>query len=322
MSLLAERKLEKPNLGRKWKKVLVEGIDRIKITEFKNEKDYLLSSTEVVKDKVSLKADMLSELILETRRILLIRVGLGQGVRRSQGLECHPNVSVGEISGHFVNLPSDYSNLGQVPMTTSADMRTGVYYTTHANKRAFPFFALDHNPIKNDKFKPEEYWKIKADVEIEDNIHINANLISVDDQKVEKFTFKNEDSTKKIVEDIKTKKFKISDISKKPATRNPDAPFSTSTLQQTASSIFGFGASRTMQIAQKLFQGIDIEGETVGLITYMRTDSTEISKEAIESYRSYLKTNFDNNYLPKEVRTYKSKKAKNVVGQVNISRNG
>ncbi len=165
--------------------------------------------------------------------------------------------------------------------------------------------------LEIESFKPEEYWKIKADVEIESGVHINANLISVDDQKIEKFTFKNEDATKKIVEDIKTKKFKISDISKKPATRNPDAPFSTSTLQQTASSIFGFGASRTMQIAQKLFQGIDIEGETVGLITYMRTDSTEISKEAIESYRSYLKTNFDNNYLPKEVRTYKSKKAKN-----------
>ena len=119
---------------------------------------------EAIKDKVSLKADQLSELILETRRILMIRVGLGQGVRRSQGLECHPNVSVGEISGHFVSLPSDYSNLGQVPMTTSADMRTGVYYTTHANKRAFPFFALDHNPIKNDKFKPEEYVAIPFEI--------------------------------------------------------------------------------------------------------------------------------------------------------------
>jgi len=165
--------------------------------------------------------------------------------------------------------------------------------------------------LEIESFKPEEYWKIKADIEIEDGTHINANLISIDDQKIEKFTFKNEDVTKEIIEDIKSKNFKISDISKKPVTRNPDAPFSTSTLQQTASSIFGFGASRTMQIAQKLFQGIDIDGETVGLITYMRTDSTEISKEAIESYRLYLKNNFDDNYLPKEIRTYKSKKAKN-----------
>ena len=66
-----------------------------------------------------------------------------------------------------------------------------------------------------------------------------------------------------------------------------------------------------MQIAQKLFQGIEINGETVGLITYMRTDSTDISKEAIETYRNYLKKNFENGYCPNEVRTYKSKKAKN-----------
>ena len=165
--------------------------------------------------------------------------------------------------------------------------------------------------LEIESFKPDEYWKIKADVEIADGTHINANLISFNDKKIEKFTFKNEDSTKIVVEAIKNKKFIISDIAKNPATRNPDAPFSTSTLQQTSSSIFGFGASRTMQIAQKLFQGIEIDGETVGLITYMRTDSTEISKEAIESYRTYLNNNFDSNYLPQEIRTYKSKKAKN-----------
>ncbi|MAR77440.1 MAG: hypothetical protein CMD43_00675 [Gammaproteobacteria bacterium] len=119
---------------------------------------------EEIKDKVSTKADKLSELIIETRRILLIRAGLGEGVRRTQGLECHPNVAVGEISGHYVNLPGDYSNLNQVPVTTAADMRTGVYYTTHANKRAFPFFALDHNPVKNDSFKPEEYVAIPFEI--------------------------------------------------------------------------------------------------------------------------------------------------------------
>ncbi len=122
------------------------------------------TDAEMIKDKVSLKADKLSELIVETRRELLIRAGLGEGVRRTQGLECHPNVAVGEISGHFVNLPGDYSNLNQVPMTTAADMRTGVYYTTHANKRAFPFFALDHNPVKNDKFIPEDYVAIPFEI--------------------------------------------------------------------------------------------------------------------------------------------------------------
>ena len=122
------------------------------------------TNAEMIKDKVSVKADKLSDLIVETRRILLIRAGLGDGVRRTKGLECHPNVAVGEISGHFVDLPGDYSNLNQVPMTTAADMRTGVYYTTHANKRAFPFFALDHNPIKNDKFIPEDYVAIPFEI--------------------------------------------------------------------------------------------------------------------------------------------------------------
>ncbi len=96
-------------------------------------------SSEAIKDKVSSKADRLSELILETRRILLVKVGFGSGIRRSQGLECHPNVAVGEISGDSVKLPDDYSVLKKVPVTSTADMRTGVYYTTHANKRAFPF---------------------------------------------------------------------------------------------------------------------------------------------------------------------------------------
>ena len=83
---------------------------------------------------------------------------------------------------------------------------------------------------------------------------------------------------------INKSKFKVTDVSTKTFRRNPLAPFTTSTLQQTASGKFGFGASRTMQIAQRLYQGVDIEGETTGLITYMRTDGTNISKEeAIEA---------------------------------------
>ena len=88
----------------------------------------------------------------------------------------------------------------------------------------------------------------------------------------------------------------ISDISSKVYTRNPLGPFTTSTLQQTASSRLGFGASRTMQIAQRLYQGIDIEGDTVGLITYMRTDGTNISNEAVIDFRNFIKKNYGDNY--------------------------
>ena len=90
-------------------------------------------SVESIKDKITTKAHKLSDLILETRRILLIRVGFNEGVRRTQGLECHPNVTCGEISGKHIDFPITYSKLSHVPITTTADMRTGILYTTHAN---------------------------------------------------------------------------------------------------------------------------------------------------------------------------------------------
>ena len=122
------------------------------------------SSPEIIKNKISSTADKLSELILETRRILLVKVGFGSGIRRSQGLECHPNVAIGQIDGKAIKLPSDYSVLKKVPVTTSADMRTGVYYTTHANKRAFPFFELNHNPFKSEKFIANDYIAIPFEI--------------------------------------------------------------------------------------------------------------------------------------------------------------
>ncbi len=165
--------------------------------------------------------------------------------------------------------------------------------------------------LEIESFNPDEYWKIKCTFSTNKNEKFEANLTSFKDKKVEKQSFKNKDQADEVLFAFNNNKFQISNISQKPALRNSNAPFSTSTLQQEASSVFGFGASRTMQIAQKLFQGVEINGETVGLITYMRTDSTELSGEAISSYREYLKENFTDAYLPEEIKTYKSKKAKN-----------
>ena len=95
-----------------------------------------------------------------------------------------------------------------------------------------------------------------------------------------------------LIQLAKAKKFKIKNINSKIHKRNPSAPFTTSTLQHSASGKFGFGASRTMQIAQRVYQGIDIEGETTGLITYMRTDGTQISKESIVDFRNLIEKNF------------------------------
>ena len=121
-------------------------------------------SAELIKDRISKRASELNDLVLETRRIFLSKVGMGIGVRRSQGLECQPNVTCGEISGDNIELPKSYTNLNKVPLTTHADMRTGVHYTTHANKRAFPFFSLNKNPYKDNLFNSKDYVAIPFEV--------------------------------------------------------------------------------------------------------------------------------------------------------------
>jgi DNA topoisomerase I len=160
-------------------------------------------------------------------------------------------------------------------------------------------------------FKPEEYWTLTSDFTNTNNINIFSKLSLFDGNKIERFTFKDKTSVDKAIKEINKSKFKIKDVNSKVFKRNPLAPFTTSTLQQTASGKFGFGASRTMQIAQRLYQGIDIEGETTGLITYMRTDGTNISKEAIKDFRNLIEKDFGKNYLPDLPNNYAGKKAKN-----------
>ena len=160
-------------------------------------------------------------------------------------------------------------------------------------------------------FNPEEFWSLKVKFkDNKDNILI-SNINQLNSNKIEKFSFKNKNEIDEAIENIKSKKFSITDITTKVVNRNPSGPFTTSTLQQVSSGRLGFGASRTMQIAQRLYQGIEIEGETVGLITYMRTDGTNISKDAIEIFRDYVKHKYGNEYLPKDPLNYSGKKAKN-----------
>tara|TARA_B110000211_G_scaffold16883_1_gene17644 strand:- start:4145 stop:6724 length:2580 start_codon:yes stop_codon:yes gene_type:complete len=160
-------------------------------------------------------------------------------------------------------------------------------------------------------FKPEEYWTLTSDFTNTDNKNIFSKLSLFNENKVERFTFKNKTEIDVALDLINKSKFKIKDINSKVHKRNPLAPFTTSTLQQTASGKFGFGASRTMQIAQRLYQGIDIEGETTGLITYMRTDGTQLSKEAIKEFRNLILKDYGKEYLPDEPNSYTGKKAKN-----------
>ena len=162
-----------------------------------------------------------------------------------------------------------------------------------------------------ESFKPDEFWTLSVEFTDNKNQKITSSISQLNGNKIEKFSFKNKDEINKAISSIKDKNFNITDISSKVINRNPSGPFTTSTLQQTASSRLGFGASRTMQIAQKLYQGIDIEGETIGLITYIRTDGTNLSADAVSTFRDYIQKEIGKEYLPKNVLNYSGKKAKN-----------
>ncbi|GEM_PF-135768 len=123
-----------------------------------------IDSVDTVKEWVTAKAQNLSKLILETRRHLLGKVGLDMGVRRTQGMTVSPNVTAAEISGHYLNLPAEYVLLAGVPVTVSADIQTGVDYSTPSNKRALPFYELAHNPFRPERFAVEQWVSVALQV--------------------------------------------------------------------------------------------------------------------------------------------------------------
>ncbi len=123
-----------------------------------------LETTQTVKNKVTDKAQRLADLILETRRQLLNKVNMDQGVRRTPGMDASPNITAGEISGHYFNYPADYSLLAHVPLTVAADMKTGVDYSTPSNKRAKPFYELKHNPIDLSQFNIDDWVSVPLQV--------------------------------------------------------------------------------------------------------------------------------------------------------------
>ena len=130
-------------------------------------------------------------------------------------------------------------------------------------------------------FKTDEYWTIEALLATPKNEEFRSRLVSVAGTTLKKLDLKNEASAMAIKAAIEKCDFKIESVDKKPTKRNPYPPFTTSTLQMDASRKLGFSAKQTMQIAQKLYEGVDIGGEFAGLITYMRTDGVQIIPEAV-----------------------------------------
>ena len=166
--------------------------------------------------------------------------------------------------------------------------------------------------LEIEAFKNQEYWTIHLDA-LKHAHSFNAKLVLLNNEKVEQFTVVNHDQQADIVGKLllaSAGKTTVSRVEKKQRSRSPAAPFTTSTLQQEAVRKLGFTTSRAMRVAQQLYEGVDVGSGTVGLITYMRTDSFSMAAEAVMSIREYVKKNFEADYLPKSPIMYKTK-AKN-----------
>ncbi|AHK01168.1 DNA topoisomerase I [Agrobacterium tumefaciens LBA4213 (Ach5)] len=161
-----------------------------------------------------------------------------------------------------------------------------------------------------ERFVSEEYWNISALLKTPRGDEFEAKLVSADGKKLQGRSIKTGDDANRLKALLEGATYIVDTVEAKPVKRNPGPPFTTSTLQQAASSRMGFSASRTMQVAQKLYEGIDIGGETVGLITYMRTDGVQMAPEAIDAARRAIGEQFGDRYVPEKARFY-STKAKN-----------
>ncbi len=158
-----------------------------------------------------------------------------------------------------------------------------------------------------ERFKTQEYWSIEAEFANKKQEVFPATLIQYKGEKLEKFSIPNKETSDNIIEVLGKKQYSITEIEKKKATRNPSPPFTTSTLIQEAARKLGFSAKKTSMVAQKLYEGVDISGEARGLITYMRTDSVNLSEEAIAGIRDEIEDSFGKKYVPSSARIYKTK---------------
>lgn len=165
--------------------------------------------------------------------------------------------------------------------------------------------------LEIEKFTPQEYWVVECEFsKLQDlNSTIKAKLVKIDDKKLEKLDIKTQQEAQNIVNHVnEIGTGTVVEVKIEGKTKSPPAPFVTSTLQQEASRKFKFSPSKTMLIAQSLYEGVKLGDEgSVGLITYMRTDSTYVSPYAIDELRKYIKEKFSEEYLNQEVRKYKTK---------------
>ncbi len=165
--------------------------------------------------------------------------------------------------------------------------------------------------LEIDAFKPREYWSIEADFLTANGKMLLGRLVALRGEKLDKFSLPGEAEAKAALAVIEAGgSFSVAKVEAKESNRNPAPPFTTSTLQQEASRKLRFTARRTMQVAQRLYEGVTLGGETVGLITYMRTDGVQMAGEAISACRDVIGSTYGAQYVPEKPRVYKAK-AKN-----------
>ena len=158
-----------------------------------------------------------------------------------------------------------------------------------------------------ERFRPQEYWSVVATLRTPRNDTFAARLVGLDGKKVDRLSIGSGDEANVAKRRLEASVFTVASVESKPQRRNPQPPFITSTLQQEAQRKLGFNATRTMQIAQRLYEGVDIGGETAGLITYMRTDGVDLAPEALSAARRVIKGEYGAAYLPEAPRRYHSK---------------
>jgi DNA topoisomerase-1 len=153
-------------------------------------------------------------------------------------------------------------------------------------------------------FKPEEYWSLDADLAARLPPEFTAKLAKVDGKKAE---LKDGDTTRALAAEVEQARFRVETVDRKERRRNPPPPFTTAKLQQEAANRLGFTAKKTMTLAQRLYEGVELGDETVGLITYMRTDSVRLSTEAVDAARVFIAEKYGKDHLPETANVYKTK---------------
>jgi len=161
--------------------------------------------------------------------------------------------------------------------------------------------------LEIEKFVAREYWSIAATLATPRQETFEARLSGADGQKIQRLDIGSGAEAEALTRDLENAIFRVVNVEAKPARRNPPPPFTTSTMQQEASRKLGFSPAHTMRLAQRLYEGIDIGGETVGLITYMRTDGVEMTPEAIAAVRGMIGKQYGNDYVPDAPRSFQQK---------------